>query len=258
MEIKLDKDFALFYGIMLGDGCLSLTSRKKKLVAITCSLKDDLSFMEEIVRPILLKFRGKDTKIRFKEYCGAVEFSFSDFNLFDFIHSFGFPIGKKGVEIKIPRVFYDRGLVKYIIQGFFATDGSLVLTKNPNKYYPRLESQAIGKMVIKQIYDYLGETGLKGKYYKCKFKKSEVWDEQDRYKFQFNGKKNLLIFNDMIGFVNPKHKKRFEKFIIYNSKYDSAIKGLPSKKIKSEGMKINGLFERDMALGRVELPISAS
>jgi len=42
MSFEVDKDFALLYGIMLGDGCLSITKRKNrksptKLTVITGS-----------------------------------------------------------------------------------------------------------------------------------------------------------------------------------------------------------------------------
>jgi hypothetical protein len=46
MDFSIDKDLALFYGIMLGDGCLSHTSKNRKIVAISCSLKDDLPFLK--------------------------------------------------------------------------------------------------------------------------------------------------------------------------------------------------------------------
>ena len=240
--MEINKDFALLYGIMLGDGCLSLVSGKKKFITITCSLKDDLPFFETILSPILKEFRGKDTKIKFRKSYGAIEFNFIDSKMFDFIHSIGFPIGKKGTGIIIPEIFYQRNLVRFVVQGFFATDGSLVLTKNPNKYYPRIEAHAICKNLIRQITDYLDELGLNGHFYECKRVLDTSFTRNfPNYRFQFNGKKNLLLFDNLIGFVNPKHKKRFDEFIDYSNRYDF----------------IPFAYRKDMALGRVELPISA-
>ena len=48
MVIDIDKDIALLYGILLGDGCLSLVS-KKKFITITGSLDYDLPFFEKVV-----------------------------------------------------------------------------------------------------------------------------------------------------------------------------------------------------------------
>lgn len=163
-----EEKFALLFGILSGDGCLSLVNGKKKFITITGSLDDDALFFNEIVSPLLRKFRGKDTNIKFRKDCRAIEFNFTDVKLFDLISSKGFPIGKKGQKLIIPQFFYDRELVKYIVQGFFATDGSLVLTKNPNKFYPRVEARVIHKNFLKQIYNYLISLGLNGAYYNCK------------------------------------------------------------------------------------------
>ena len=145
MSFEVDKDFALLYGIMLGDGCLSLVNGKKKFISIKGSLRDDISFFENIISPILIKFRNKHTNIKIRNVDNSIEFNFADNALFDLIHSFGFPIGKKGDRLFIPKIFYDKHLIRYVINGFFATDGSIVLTKNPNKYYPRLEAHVISK-----------------------------------------------------------------------------------------------------------------
>ena len=51
MSFDVDEDLALLYGIMLGDGCLSLVSGKKKFVTITGSSRDDLPFFVEVVSP---------------------------------------------------------------------------------------------------------------------------------------------------------------------------------------------------------------
>ena len=44
-DMNKDQKFALLYGIMLGDGCLSLVHGRKKFIVITCSLKEDLDFL---------------------------------------------------------------------------------------------------------------------------------------------------------------------------------------------------------------------
>ncbi|MCX6750467.1 MAG: hypothetical protein NTZ83_03345, partial [Candidatus Pacearchaeota archaeon] len=157
--------FALFYGIMFGDGCLSLVSGKKKFISVTGSLDEDLPFYKEVISLLLKEFRGKDTNIKFRKACRAIDFNFTDKRLFDLIHSKGFPIGKKGPNLVIPELFYEDNLLKYVIQGFFSTDGSLVLTKNPNKYYPRIEGNGISKKLITQIQEYLSSQGMSGAFY---------------------------------------------------------------------------------------------
>jgi len=230
-NLNYEERFALFYGIMLGDGCLSLVSGKKKFISITGSSNDDLPFFKEIISFLLKEFRGKETNIKFRKACRAIDFNFTDKRLFDLIHSKGFPIGKKGPNLIIPKIFYRKNLLKQIVQGFFATDGSLVLTKNPNKFYPRIEARVIHGKLINQLYDYLYNIGMRGNHYSCGLRRDSPWKNiQKQYRFQFNGKKNLLLFNEKIGFVNQKHKLRFNNFLRYNEEYDNNIKGIPCSK----------------------------
>jgi hypothetical protein len=230
-NLNYEEKFALFYGIVLGDGCLSLVDRRKKFISITGSLDDDLPFYEGVISLLLKEFRNKDTKIKFRKACRAIDFNFTDKKLFDLIASKGFPIGKKGPNLIIPKAFYKDNLLKYVVQGFFSTDGSLVLTKNPNKFYPRLESQVIHGNLLNQIVDYLISIGMNGKCYDCGIDLNSPWkNSQRRYRFQFNGEKNLLLFNEKIGFVNPKQAIKFNNFLRYNNEYDNNIKGIPRSK----------------------------
>ncbi len=261
MVCLLDEDFALLYGIMLGDGCLSLVKGKKKFVVITGSSDNDLPFFENIIEPILFKLRKRHTKLKFRRNCRAIEFNFADKSLFDFIASFGFPTGKKLDRLFIPKVFYEKKLVEKVIAGFFAADGSLVLTKNPNKYYPRLEAHVISKSLLKEIFNYLGSLGLKGAFYKCK-RRAEIGgfsSNHQMYRFQFNGKNNLLLFEAKIGFVNPYYQDRFLNFIKYSDAYDNTPSNNRGLKLSLSYKQVNSDFDsEDMTLGRLELPISAS
>ena len=254
MEFNLESTteeerFALLFGIMLGDGCLSRclsNNREYCSVVITGNFYNDRDFFKNILVPLIVYFRGKDVKIKERKKYGSIEINFCDKKLFTKIKSFGFPIGKKGTKITIPKIFYDKDLIKYIVQGFFATDGSLVLTKNPNKFYPRIEIHAIAKNLILQTHSYLTNLGMTGHFYKCKRNKQDLrWKVvQQRYRFQFNGKQNLLLFNDLIGFVNPKHKIKFHNFLKYSDEYDRITKGLPFKEQYFVRKEINSNFRK--------------
>ncbi|MCX6750669.1 MAG: hypothetical protein NTZ83_04385, partial [Candidatus Pacearchaeota archaeon] len=72
---------------------------------------------------------------------------------------------------------------------------------------------------------------LNGKCYDCGIDFNSPWkNPQRKYRFQFNGKKNLLLFNERIGFVNPKHSLKFDNFLKYDKEYDENIRGIPSSK----------------------------
>ena len=107
-SLSHEQKLALLYGIMAGDGCLSFVKGRNKCISITGSLNDDLPFFDKVVSPLLKYFRGKETNIKYRKSYGAIEFNFNDMALFDLLSSYGFPIGKKGQKLFIPRVFYEK------------------------------------------------------------------------------------------------------------------------------------------------------
>ena len=112
-SLNSEQKFALFYGVMLGDGCLSQYKYKREsgktrecfTICVTGSLKSDRKFFENVLTPLLRSFGRKSVTIKERKYCGAIEINFPDKKLFDRINSYGFPIGKKGAKIKIPEYF---------------------------------------------------------------------------------------------------------------------------------------------------------
>lgn len=209
MTLKLTKNFAILYGILLGDGCLSLVYGRKKFISITGNSKDDVPFFNTIIKPILKRLINKDIPIKFRKNENTVDLNFVNKNLFDFFQSFGFPVGKKGNQLFIPKVFYEKNLVKYLIRGFFATDGSLVLTDNNGTLYPRVEANGIAKNLIKEISDYLNSVGIKSNLYIAKRRvQTGYLNHQEQYRIQINGKDNLKKYVKLIEFVNPKQIER--------------------------------------------------
>lgn len=199
---------------MLGDGCLSLFKERKKTIVIAGSLQDDVPFFERILQPIIKSLIKKEIPIRFRYSEGTIYLHFMHKNLFDYISSFNFPIGKKGTKLFIPKVFYDKNLVKYVLQGFFATDGSLVLTNNNGTLYPRVEANGISKNLIKEISDFINIKGIKCNFYEAKRKESYYinFNCQKAYRIQINGKENLKKFVRLIGFINPKQIEKLNRY----------------------------------------------
>lgn len=242
------KKVALLFGILLGDGCLSCyypkDRKERRVIAITGNMYDDREFFEKVLVPLLKSLTRNSVRIKKNINAGTIEIHISDRELFIRIKELGFPVGKKGINILVPKYFYEDDLLKYVSQGFFATDGSLVLTKNGNKFYPRIEGNGISESLIRQITDYLNCIGMKGYFYEAKRKGRDLrWGQrQQPYRFQFNGKQNLIIFRNLIGFVNPKHEARYHKFLRYSDEYDNKIRGLSSKKQRVAGEAINLLF----------------
>ena len=215
MSLKVNRNFALLYGIMLGDGCLSLVYGKKKFVAIAGCIYDDIPFFEKVVKPSIKKLIGKDISTKFIPSRGSIQLNFIKNSLFDFIRSFGFPVGKKGNLLFIPKIFYEKRLIKYVLRGYFATDGSLVITDNNGTIYPRVEANGICKFLLNEINNILNYKGINCKLYLAKRKPGKVWGYTHNhpvYRLQMNGKDNLKKFTREIGFINPKQIERLNKY----------------------------------------------
>ena len=100
-----------------------------------------------------------------------------------------------------------------MIRGFFATDGSLVLTDNNGTLYPRVEANGIAKILIREINDYLNSVGIKSNLYLAKRRVQTTYpNNQEQYRIQINGKHNLKKFIKEIGFVNPKQIERLKYY----------------------------------------------
>ena len=212
--MEINSDVATMYGILAGDGCLSRTVNNKLFISITCNFHDDKPFFDKIVIPLMTRIREKETKYRSREALGKIEINFMDTQFFNFFENLGFPVGKKSTKLFIPSCLGD--FTKDIILGYFATDGSLVLTDNNGILYPRLEIQSLSQKILKQVLEFLHSFGVTGNVYKIQYK-----DYKPIYRLQCNGLGNLILFEKNIGFLNPKHRVKFTNYI--NSRSSAVV-----------------------------------
>ena len=216
---SINKEWALFYGIMLGDGCLCKHKRKNRknsfsyFITVTGNCIDDRKFFDDVLKPLVIKLRGKQTKYRINKEHGRIDFNFSDIVLFKKINLLGFPIGKKN-KLHIPRTF--KKTINEVIAGLFATDGCLSIVNNNGTKYPRLIIKMTYKGLLKQVFNHLTNIGLKGNFYLAKAKQ---WPSNRKPQFWicFNGKENLIKFKNKIGFINPKQKYKYGAYLKYHA-----------------------------------------
>ena len=185
--IKSDK-IALIYGILLGDGCLSKVGTTHYFISVVGGIKDDFEFLNEVVVPNLESLTNKKIKIRKRIKQRKLEILFTDRKLFEALNGIGFPIGKKGTKLKIPSFFNNKSF-KHIIKGYFATDGSLVITNNNGIIYPRIEFSGISRQLLSQVLQHLTEKGMSGHLYTSKIYPNKKWNTL--FRLQFNGKGNM-------------------------------------------------------------------
>ncbi len=199
---------ALLYGILLGDGCLSKVGNKHYFISIAGNSVENKLFFDYVGK-LLERLSGRVYKIKLGRG-NSMQFNFTNKRMFHLLKSFGFPVGKKGTRLEIPIIFGQSAL-KCIARGYFATDGSLVLTNNNGLLYPRIEFASISKKLLFQILRYLKTVGMSGRVYVSK----KYNDDPTRctlYRIQCNGKTNLETFRNKLGFVNPKHEAKYQGF----------------------------------------------
>lgn len=200
-----DEDFAFIYGVMLGDGCLS-RGKKNRSISISLNIHSDGPFAE-IVKNKLEKIRGKNIRIWARPFYGKLEINFSDKKIFEKFKSDGFPVGKKGIELAIPRVFEDN--MKFIISGYFATDGCIIIIPNNGTLYCRAEFSSISLKLLEQIRDYLHVQDVRSKIY---VSHKAGGNRLTLYRLQINGIKEVTKFRELVKFSNPKHEEKFKVY----------------------------------------------
>jgi len=204
--MKINEKFALFYGIMLGDGCISKIG-SCSFISISCNFHSDRPFVKRIL-PLLTEIRGKKVKAYDRIKYGKIEIIFSDKPLFNHLKKLGFPVGKKGPTLSILKEF--KFYMKQVTQGFLATDGCVIVINNNETVYPRIEFSSISKQLLEQFRSYIISCGINCNVY-LSHKKNSKW--HPKYRLQINGKKNLVAFKEKIGFINPKHQQKYEDYI---------------------------------------------
>ena len=212
--MKINKDMAEFYGVLMGDGCISRYKNQNKIVyAIRIdgnSLTDKEYYL--YLQKLIYKIIERKTKIKYRKNCNGIYLYFVCKNLAEFLNKYlNFPYGKKG-EIKIHnRIVNNKNLLKYTLKGFFDTDGSLYFTKNNSKIrnYPIIELSTHSKSLMYQLKEILDNFGFNTKlsHYKDSVK--------------LHGKHNLQKWMELIG-SNNYHK--FYRFL-YWKKYKVGLAG---------------------------------
>lgn len=146
----------------------------------------------------------------FKKNTLMIHYSRTDIVLFK--HKIGLPLGPKN-DIKIPKwIITNKDYSKACVGGIFATDGCLIFQKKYRKYpyYPKLKITSKSGKLIKQIHNILNEYSIKSSIICEKIRlprrPNHIWNT---YCYGVN---NLRKFIEIIGFINPKHQKKFDNW----------------------------------------------
>lgn len=193
--------WAELVGILLGDGSLHIKNRNgsQTRLKITCNSIDDSEYVLYLEKLISLLFNCKP-QIRYRTSENAVDVQIFKRKHVEFVvDKLGLKLSPKWNHATIPTYFLQRRLSKYVVRGYFDTDGSVVIANNNGTKYPRIEMKICPSPMQEQFVKILIDHKLKFGTYKI---------GNGMIRVQLNGKDNLHQWMKAIGSSNPKHIRK--------------------------------------------------
>ena len=202
--------FAELYGIMAGDGCLSHSgagkNSGKKYIIYICGHKIDDREHHEYIISLFKKVFNKEAKICERKKEKAIFIRFSDKRIFYDFSNFGFPIGKKYGNLKMPSwILENKENIISFLRGLFDTDGTIVFSKQHKKvaYYPRIEITTKSETLARQVKECIDKLGIG-----CSLSR-----RLNYFRIEVAGKERCILWMRIIGTKNKKHEVKYQKIV---------------------------------------------
>ncbi len=140
-EININsKEFAEFYGIMLGDGCIYSNLSG---ICISGHITLDEKYHKEKIGKLISHLFDIKPKFYYSKDQKLLRTVIYSKEIVLFLKELGFPVGFKKNNIILPRHFYNnKKLLKSLIRGLYDTDGTI---------YPHPGAKAIIEISIKDL-----------------------------------------------------------------------------------------------------------
>lgn len=197
---------AEFVGILLGDGSISLNrvnGSKQTRLQISLNSEDDRDYIDYVCHLFLALF-GETPITKFRKNEKTVDIQVFKRRILEFItKDIGLKVAPKWNRAIIPKHFMQKKYSKYVVRGYFDTDGSLVKANNNGIIYPRLEMKISPAPMQNQFIRILNS--LEFNYGVYEIGKGKI-------RIQLNGKTQLIKWKNEIGFSNAKHERKVKYF----------------------------------------------
>ncbi len=196
---KKDPKLAELIGILLGDGCISESYQNRIQITLNSNELDYGEYIRKLFNNLfdimpILKFRKKERAIDIQVFSkDLVRF---------LIDKVGLLPSPKWERAKLPKTYLAKGLRRYVLRGYFDTDGSVVIANNNGTPYPRLEMKICPSPMRDTFVGILRKEGFRFGAYAI---------ENNRTRIQMNGKNQATKWLINIGFSNPIHIQKYDK-----------------------------------------------
>ena len=193
----------------MGDGCLTSYKKWDGFYAYDIIIVGD-KYKDKEYHYYLKKLKEKEFDIKAK----IVEIKSRDYRkiiikrkgLFESLNKLGFPIGKKGKRLAIPKqiIKLDWSKKKNIIRGLFDTDGSILAKKHEKYRYPYITICSMSDKLLLQLLKLLRKNNYPFYIIKNKKYTGGIW---------MRGNKNVIRWMNDIGSSNDKHLFKYKYWL---------------------------------------------
>jgi hypothetical protein len=221
MEPSLPKemtpDLAEICGIHAGDGYMRCRNGNHFELDISGNT-DEKEYYDNHVVPLFERTFGIKIKAQLFQPRNTYGFRICKREVCEFIHSMGFPYGKKTLTVEVPKQILESRNLEIIyrfIRGVFDTDGTISFRKRGGSGYSEIHKKRHTYSYIKievcskSLRDGIGILLMQTGFQFAFSQSSRKGNENDSYALTLEGDQNLLLWIYNIGFKNPVKAGRF-------------------------------------------------
>lgn len=217
VKITLNEFFCEFYGLLLGDGCISrykdYEKKERYSIYISGNKKLDSLYLKEMKKRIKEKYGLYAYYYEYKDRNVCVLSIKNKGLCLDLNSQFEVPIGLKYDKLKINKKVLGRPwrIKKFFLRGLFDSDGSIYAKKNEGYRYPIISIRSKNKKFLEEICILLRKQN-----YPAYF---SDWNVSVR------GIKNINRWFRDIGSSNQRNILKYEYFLKYKNLPPKVIPG---------------------------------
>jgi DNA-binding transcriptional regulator WhiA len=215
----ISEDLAYLCGVFAGDGSINFREKKNEY-SLKCvgNPKDEKEFYLEVIDQKFKNVFGLSLNMKLHDSETTYGFSIYSKDLYYFLtEKIDLPSGLKYDKLAIPEIFLkEKRLTLAFVRGVFDTDGCISFKKRYRDYpyYPVISLSSKSSKFIIEISNVLKNLGFKPVLtlnYKLEdFRVKNEFTIISR--LELNGKKNLELWLDKMGFLSPKHLSKIKRY----------------------------------------------
>ena len=156
----MNTNYAELVGILLGDGSINIYP-KINHYRIKITLNSNEIKYAIYIQKLFLKLFNYNLKLSFRKNENTIDLLCFNRKIIRKLIDLGLVPSPKWNRAKIPEQFMNKSLGKFVLRGYFDTDGCVTITNNNGIKYPRLEMKVMPSPMKDQFQKLLELYGFK-------------------------------------------------------------------------------------------------